>query len=90
MSDVKNALAIDDINDDLAIEVAIMTASRMIEANEGRKTNTMSYSDYAALSFVRKMRDDRAFEFNLPLNLAPAIIEGLQLIMNDNPRFFKK
>jgi hypothetical protein len=72
------------------IDKNLILTCRMIEANEGRKTNTMSYSEYAALSFVRKMRDDRAFEFNLPLNLAPAIIEGLQLIMNDNPRFFKK
>lgn len=36
LSDVKNALAIDDINDDLAIEVAIMTASRMIDDYCGR------------------------------------------------------
>jgi hypothetical protein len=50
LSDVKNALAIDDINDDLAIEVAIMTASRMIDDYCGR----FFYKDGTALSPVSR------------------------------------
>jgi hypothetical protein len=36
LSDIKDALAIEDINDDLAIEAAIMAASRMIDDYTGR------------------------------------------------------
>ena len=36
LSDVKNALAIEDIQDDLAIEAAITAASRMIDNHTGR------------------------------------------------------
>ena len=36
LSDVKNALAIEDINDDLAIEAAIVSACRMIDDYTGR------------------------------------------------------
>jgi hypothetical protein len=36
LSDVKNALAIEDINDDLAIEAAIVAACRMIDDYTGR------------------------------------------------------
>ena len=49
----------------------------------------LSY-DYAALTFLRKIQNQKAFEFNLPLSLAPNIIEALKLIMKDNPKFFKK
>jgi hypothetical protein len=67
----------------------IMTC-RMIDGSEGRKTAAAYSYDYAALSFLRKTKDEKAFEFNLPLNLAPNIIEALKLIMNDNPKFFQK
>lgn len=67
----------------------IMTC-RMIDGSEGRKTAAVYSYDYAALSFLRKTKDEKAFEFNLPLNLAPNIIEAIKLIINDNPKFFQK
>jgi hypothetical protein len=67
----------------------IMTC-RMIDGSEGRKTAAAYSYDYAALSFLRKTKDEKAFEFNLPLNLAPNIIEAIKLIINDNPKFFQK
>jgi len=60
----------------------------MIDGNE--KGKNAAFQDYAALSFLRKTKDEKAFEFNLPLGLAPNIIEALKLIINDNPKFFHK
>lgn len=75
----------------IKIDKNILVTCRMMEGSEGaKKTATFSFPDYAALSFLRKMKDEKAFEFNLPLGLAPSIIEALQLIINDNPKFFKK
>jgi hypothetical protein len=60
----------------------------MIDGND--KGKNAAFQDYAALSFLRKTKDEKAFEFNLPLGLAPNIIEALKLIINDNPKFFHK
>jgi hypothetical protein len=48
LSEVKNALSIEDINDDLAIEAAILAASRMIDDYTGR----FFYKDGTALAPV--------------------------------------
>ena len=44
--------------------------------------------DYAALIIEKKMKDQRCFEFNIPLNLAPRLIDAVKEIMKENPRFF--
>lgn len=50
LSDVKSALSIEDINDDTAIEAAILAASRMIDDYTGR----FFYKDGTALSPVTR------------------------------------
>lgn len=61
---------------------------RMIEASSNSTSGLTS--DYAAISFVRLSRNGKAFEFNLPLGIAPNIIKGLTMFIKDNPRFFEK
>lgn len=66
-----------------------MMVCRMIEASSYSTPSNLS-SDYAAVSFVKLNKNNKAFEFNLPLSLAPNIIKGLSMMIKDNPRFFEK
>lgn len=67
----------------------ILMFSRMIEASSGSTAQGLSY-DYAALSFQRNTRTGKAYEFNLPLSLAPTVIKGIQFLIKNNPKFFEK
>ena len=73
----------------IKISNTVLVTCKMIDAITGGASGGLSY-DYAALTFLRKIQNQKAFEFNLPLSLAPNIIEALKLIMKDNPKFFKK
>lgn len=44
--------------------------------------------DFASLTFSRKTKNGRAFDYNMPLSLAPVLIEAVQQIINDNAKFF--
>ena len=44
--------------------------------------------DLASLSFSRKTKNGKAFDYNMPLSLAPVLIKGLQTIIRDNAKFF--
>lgn len=65
----------------------VMLLCKMIEAAGEQKGLTY---DYAALCIVRKTKNGRAYEFNLPLTIAPNLVKGIQLIMKDNEHFFSK
>ena len=79
------------ISKKIKIASNVIVTCRMMEGNDGRKTaSAYEFPPYAALSFLRKTKNEMAFEFNLPLVLAPKIIEALKLMMNDNPKFFSK
>ena len=73
----------------IKISNTVLVTCKMIDSITGGGAGGLSY-DYAALTFLRKIQNQKAFEFNLPLSLAPNIIEALKLIMKDNPKFFKK
>ena len=62
----------------------VVMSCKMITVNQPK----LSF-EYAAVVFARKGKADKAFEFNLPLELAPRIISGLTLMMKDYPRFFE-
>jgi len=64
----------------------LIVTCRLLEAD----TRVGLNYEYAALIFQRKSKDDKAFEFNLPLNVTPSLIEALNLIMKDNPKYFSK
>jgi len=48
------------------------------------------YSDIASLAFSRKTKNGRAFDYNMPLSLAPTLIEAIEAIIKDNAKFFAK
>lgn len=49
--------------------------------------NNLSY-DYAAITFQRKTQNEKMFEFVIPLNLTPRIVQAMQYIIAENPKFF--
>lgn len=49
----------------------------------------VTYPDWAALIFQKKIKDDKCFEFNVSLKDAPKLIEGLKYIISENKTFFK-
>ena len=55
-------------------------------ADPGRNLNF----DYAGLTITRKIKDDKCFDFNMPLNVAPTLIKALNLIIKENKRFFSR
>lgn len=64
----------------------LLIVSKMMEA-AGDKGQTY---EYPAISFQRKLRSQKAYTFNLPLNMIPTLIKGLKMIMNDNQTYFSK
>jgi len=56
----------------------------MIDAS----TSKMSWStDYPAISFIKKMRDGKSFEFNMPFSLAPTHTNArFHYLINENPQ----
>lgn len=64
-----------------------MLMCKMIEANGEAKGLTY---DMAALVIARKLKNGGIFEFTLPLNLAPHIMTGIDLIMSKNSQFFDR
>lgn len=71
----------------IKISSNVVMLCRMIEAT-GNTSQGLTY-DYAALSFVRQSKNGKAYEFNLPLNLAPCIVKGINLLIKNNPKFFE-
>lgn len=94
----KADLVFDDTNLDLNLHNADPTnvVSRRVLLNNNlimtskminQATNNLTY-DYAALAFQRKTNSEKMFEFLLPLSLVPRIIQGLEYIQKENPKFF--
>ena len=70
----------------IKISKDVVVSCRMITVHQPRSNSF----EYAAVVFARKGKADKAFEFNLPLDLAPRIISALHLMMKDNSKFFEK
>jgi hypothetical protein len=66
----------------------LLITCKMIEGS-GEGKGGLTY-DYAALTFQRKTKDEKSFDFNMPLSLCPSIIRALTHIIEDNPKFFSK
>lgn len=64
----------------------LLVISKMMEAS-GDKGQTY---EYAAISFQRKLKSQKAYTFNLSLNMAPTIIRALELIMDANKTYFAR
>lgn len=70
----------------IKISSNVMLICKMIEAAGDQKGLTY---DYAALTISRKTKNGKAYEFNLPLTIAPNLVKGIELIMKDNKHFFQ-
>lgn len=55
---------------------------------EGADMKGSFNNDFAAMTFQKKMKDGKAYEFSLPLSLAPTIQEAAQIMIDANPQFF--
>jgi hypothetical protein len=64
----------------------VILMCKMIEATGEQRGLTY---DYAALSIIRKTKNNKAYEFNLPLTIAPNLVRGIELIMQENKHFFQ-
>lgn len=71
------------------ISTGLKMACRMVSGTTAG-ANKVTYPDWAALIFIKKIKDDKSFEFNVSLKDAPRIIEGLNYIINENKTFFNK
>lgn len=45
-------------------------------------------NDFAAMTFQKRMKDGKAFEFSIPLALAPTLQNAAQIMIDANPQFF--
>ena len=45
---------------------------------------------YPGIVFIRKMKDDKCFEFNIPLAIASRVINAIEIMMNDKKSLKKK
>ena len=64
----------------------MIVTCRSVEQNEQGRGLTY---DFAAITFQRKTTASKMFEFMMPMNLAPRIIEALQIIVKENHKFFQ-
>ena len=65
----------------------LMLTCRMIEANSNSINGLQC--DYAALCFIRKTKNEKVYEMNVPLNTLDKIVEGCRLIRKANQKFFQ-
>lgn len=57
----------------------------VIDASDSK----MSFNnDFPALSFIKKMKDGKAFQFSIPFNLGPTVQSAIQIMVDANPQFF--
>lgn len=67
----------------------VIVTCKMLDAAETKQGGGLLY-DYAALTFQRKTKNGAMFEFSLPLNVTPTLIDALKIIIEANTKFFTK
>lgn len=72
----------------VALNNNYMLSCKMIQANENTKGG-LAY-DYAGLILHRRTKEDKAYEFNMPLSLGPIMMQSLEYIMTENKHFFSQ
>jgi len=67
----------------------LIVTCRHVDQYETAKRSGMVGYNYPALTFVRKTgKDKKDFEFSVNLSYAPAIIEAIEFLIKENPKFF--
>ena len=70
------------------ISTSLKMTCKMV-AGAAMSSGRISYPDWAALVFKKKIKDGKCFEFNVSLKDAPRIVEGLKYIIEENKKFFQ-
>ena len=70
------------------ISTSLKMTCKMV-AGAAMSSGRISYPDWAALVFKKKIKDGKCFEFNVSLKDAPRIVEGLKYIIDENKKFFQ-
>lgn len=50
--------------------------------------DTQYASDFAAITFMKKMKNDQAFEFSFPMTIAPLVQKAIQCVIDNNKSFY--
>ena len=77
------------ISQKIKVSNTLIVTCRNIDATENAR-NAGFANDYAALTFQRKVgKDEKMFEFVIPLHVAPAIKKAIEHIIEKNPKYFR-
>ncbi len=60
----------------------------MCHVIDGLQSKLPFHNDYPALTFQKKMKDGKAFQFSIPFNLGPTLQNAIQIMIDANPQFF--
>ncbi len=69
----------------IKISQSLIVLCQMIE---GADMKGSFNNDFAAMTFQKKMKDGKAYEFSIPLALAPTLQSAAQVMIDANPQFF--
>jgi len=58
--------------------------------SEGEETPPPQKEKVKKEIFIRKMKDDKCFEFNIPLAIASRVISAIEIMTNERNNFQKK
>ena len=58
----------------------LIIESRMVEVRDEETKKTFNYP---AVVFLRKIKDGKIFEFNVPLNLCKKLVEAINIVSNE-------
>ncbi len=60
----------------------------MCHVIDGLQSKLPFSNDYPAMTFQKKMKDGKAFQFSIPFNLAPTLQNAVQIMIDANSQFF--
>ena len=86
-SNVKIDMSIDNIKPQkIKLTSNLLIECRTVVVDEPDKKKF----SYPGIVFIRKMKDDKCFEFNIPLAIASRVISALEIMTNEKNNFKKK
>lgn len=85
----------DECDEDLSSNDKSMIVNKKIKISTGCHVQSTTITsgetklgyDYGAIVITRKIKDNKAFAFNLPISLLPALVQALTIIRKANVKF---
>lgn len=69
----------------IKLSQSLLVICQMIDGSEMKGNFN---NDFAALTFQKKLKDGKAFEFSIPLALVPSLQKATVIMVDANPQFF--